>query len=133
MAVYNSDEPNMQGLRQEYGEANVFLAHDELKLLTANLVGYGPHTIIFLRNITLHQHPMQLTKDQRPNMKLLADHRVPLIVGVVGVAEEPVRSELEFEKLVAKATKVTNTAQVSTILKTDAVLVAKVEFWSRLH
>ena len=58
----------------------------------------------------------QLVHDGGVNVRLLADHRVVLVVGVVGVSELAVWPELELEELVAELALVSDVvAQVEVV------------------
>ena len=61
------------------------------------------------------------------NKRLLPDHGVVLVIGVVGVAQLAVRTELELEKLVAKLTLVADiVAQVEVIAHGGAFRLSEI-------
>ena len=80
----------------------MFVSHNNLKLLPPNTVRFWPVVIVFLHDLALGDDPTTLAKNSGGDIDLLANDGVVLVVGVVGVAELPVGSELELQELMAE-------------------------------
>lgn len=97
-------------------ERNVLVVDDDLQLLAADPVGLRPQRVLLLHDLRVDDDAAQLVHHARVAVHLLADHRVVLVVGVVGVAQLAVRPELELEELVAELSLVAHVvAQVELI------------------
>ncbi len=89
-------------------ERDVLVAEHNLELLAADAVRRRPHLVVLLHDLRVLDDSLELVHDTLVDEALLADERVVLVVGVVGVAELAVRPELKLEKLVAEFASVAN-------------------------
>lgn len=98
LAVVDVDE------RADLGgcERDVLVAHHDLELLSADSIGRRPRLVVFFHDVRVVDDAFQLVHHGLVHVGLFANERVVLVVGVVGVAELAVRTELELEKLVAE-------------------------------
>lgn len=83
-------------------ERDVFVAHDDFKLLTTDSVWRWPQLVVLLHDLRVLDDSLQLVHHSLVHVGLFADQRVVLVVRVVGVAEFAVRAEFELEELVAE-------------------------------
>jgi hypothetical protein len=80
-----------------------------------------------LPHLTVLNDAFEFVHDGGVNVGLFADHRVVLVVGIVGVAQLTVRPELELEKLVAELALVADVvAQVEIVGHFSVLLSAKI-------
>ena len=89
-------------------ERNVSLAMHNFQLLAADPVRLRPHAVVLLNDVRVFDDAFQLFDHTLGNVHLLPDHGVVLVVGVVGVAELPVRPQFKLEELVSKLAPVTH-------------------------
>jgi len=83
-------------------EGNVLVPHDNLELLASHPIGFRPVVVVLLHDLALRDYSAALTQNGGSEVHLLADYCVVFVVGVVGVTELAVGSELKFKKLVAE-------------------------------
>ena len=76
-----------QGADLAGGEADVFVPDDDLQLLTTNTVGLRPESIVLGHDLAVLDDSAQLVHHGAVDVGLLADHRVVLVVAVVGIPE----------------------------------------------
>ena len=76
-----------QGADLARGEADVFVPDDDLQLLTTNTVGLRPESIVLGHDLAVLDDSAQLVHHGAVDVGLLADHRVVLVVAVVGIPE----------------------------------------------
>lgn len=84
------------------GERDVLVAHHDLELLTTDSIGRWPHLVVFFHDLGVLNDALELVHHRLVHIGLLANECVVLVVGVVGVAQFAIRSELELEKLVTE-------------------------------
>jgi hypothetical protein len=89
-------------------EGDVLVAEHNLELLAADTIGRWPHLVVLLHDLRVLDDALELVHDGLVGEALLANQRVVLVVGVVGVAELAIRPELELEELVAEFAAVTH-------------------------
>lgn len=80
----------------------MLVADDNLQLLPADTVGLRPQRVVLLHDLRVDNDPLELVHDALVDVRLLADHRIVLVVGVVGIPQLAVRPELKLQELVTK-------------------------------
>merc|ERR1719512_619258 len=73
-----------------------------------DLAGGEADVLVPGHDLTVLDDSAELVHDGAVDIGLLPDHRVVLVVAVVGVPELAIRTELELEKLVTKFSLVSN-------------------------
>ena len=106
------------------GERDVLVAHDDLELLAADTVGRRPRLVVLLHDLGLVDDALELLHHRLVHIRLLADQRVVLVVGVVGVAQLAVRSKLELEELVAELALVADIVAQVEVARHSALFVS---------
>ncbi len=114
-------------------EGDVLIAHHDLQLLTADAVRLRPNGVVLGDDLGVFDDAAEFVLDGGRHERLFADHRVVLVVGVVGVAEFSVGSELELEEFVPELALVADViTQVEIVRHLEAALslliVGKIEF-----
>ena len=84
------------------GEADVLVPDHDLQLLAAHAVRLRPQRVVLGHDLAVLDDSAQLVHHGAVDVGFLADHRVVLVVRVVGVAQLAVGAELELEELVTE-------------------------------
>ena len=67
------------------GEADVLVPDHNLQLLTTNTIRLRPESVVLRHHLGVLDDPLELVHDSSVDIRLLPDHRVILVVAVVGV------------------------------------------------
>ena len=78
--VHVDQGPDLAG-----GEADVLVSDHNLQLLTTNTIRLRPESVVLRHHLGVLDDPLELVHDSSVNIRLLPDHRVILVVAVVGV------------------------------------------------
>ena len=89
-------------------ERYMLVADDDLQFLASDAVRLRPERVVFLHDLRVLDNALELFHYALVHICFLANHRVVLVVGVVGIAQLAVRSELEFQKFMPKFAFVTD-------------------------
>merc|ERR1719221_2096658 len=82
-----------------------------------------PQRVVLGHDLAVFDDPPQLVHHGAVDVGLLADHRVVLVVAVVGIPELAVWSELKLQKLVSKFSLVANIITEIKIVRHGSILV----------
>ena len=91
------------------GEADVLVPDHDLQLLAAHAVRLRPQRVVLGHDLAVLNDPPQLVHHGAVDVGLLADHRVVLVVAVVGIPDVDGRlNKIIFDTLFNKFSKQTN-------------------------
>ncbi|CAG5089799.1 Protein of unknown function, partial [Cotesia congregata] len=90
------------------GERNVLVPDHDFKLLSADSVRLGPERVVFLHYFGVLDDSFELLHHALMHVSFLPDHRVVLVIRVVGIAELAIRTELKLEELVPELSLVSD-------------------------
>ena len=94
-----------------------------LQLLAPDSVRLRPNGVILAHDLRVLDDPPQLPHDGLMDEGLLPDHDIVLVVGVVGVPQLAIRTELKLEELVAELALVADVIpQVEVVAHLELVL-----------
>jgi len=83
-------------------EGDVMIPYENFEFLPANPVGLWPAGVILLHYLAIFNNALQFVQDQAAYKSLLPDHRIVLVIGVIGISKFAVRLKFKLEEFMAK-------------------------------